>query len=256
MFLFALPLIRPNSKLYGVREIARYDRITNTSSFLFPAEWPYTDADFRRSDETADNVFYSVPRIVTHIDDGAITALTNHYRRVLAPNMDVLDVCSSWLSHLPDDVQYARKYGLGLNAEELSQNKQLTSWVVRDLNVEPVLPFPDETFDAVLNVVSVDYLVKPKEVFAEMFRVLRPGGVAVVSFSNRCFPTKAISRWLDLDNQGRVNMVSQYFYFSAEWTAIEAYDIAATRLPFSFDIGAWLKALGPKDPMFVVQAMK
>lgn len=37
---------------------------------------------------------------------------------------------------------------------------------------------------------SVDYLTKPIEVFQEMHRCLKPGGVAIMSFSNRCFPTK------------------------------------------------------------------
>ena len=152
----------------------------------FPADWPYTADDLMRIDESPDFNFYSEPRFVTHIDDGAIQSITQYYRESLSPNDDVLDICSSWISHLPAELPLGRVAGLGMNARELENNQRLTEWTQRDLNVEPALPYDDESFDACLNVVSVDYLTKPKELFAEMHRVLKPGGQAIMSFSNRC----------------------------------------------------------------------
>lgn len=79
---------------------------------------------------------------------------------------------------------------MGLNADELKRNPVLTEYSVKDLNVDPNLPYEDNSFDTITNVVSVDYLSKPFEIFKEMHRVLKPGGRAIMSFSNRCFPTK------------------------------------------------------------------
>lgn len=240
------------------REIARYDASRNYCSFLFPPEWPYEARDFERLDEKDDAIFYTSPRFVRHIDDAAIAALSDHYRKVLSPGYDVLDMCSSWISHLPpeNELTLGRVYGIGLNAEELSMNQALTSWIVRDLNKEPELPFASETFDAVLNAVSVDYLTQPLPVFKEMYRVLRPGGIAVCSFSNRCFPSKAVQRWLETDQVGRCTMVANYFKFSADWRGIVALDIAPRRLPLSVDWKEWVSAFTPRDPMYVVQAVK
>lgn len=72
-----------------------------------------------------------------------------------------------------------------MNDYELSQNKQLSSYVVKDLNKEPVFPFDDNSFDKVTCVVSVDYLNKPTEVFREIGRVLKPGGDCMLAMSNR-----------------------------------------------------------------------
>ena len=130
--------------------------------------------------------FYSAPRFVTHIDDGAIASLTSYYRDNLQPNGDVLDLCSSWVSHLPNDLPLGRVVGLGMNARELEANERLTEFVQVDLNVSPKLPFDDNSFDACLNVVSVDYLCRPKEVFEEMHRVLRPGGQAISALPCPC----------------------------------------------------------------------
>jgi len=83
-----------------------------------------------------------------------------------------------------------------MNAEELARNDRLTEFVTSDLNQDPRLPFDDESFDVVNCVVSVDYLTQPREVFQEIYRVLRPQGKCLISFSNRCFPTKAVAMWL------------------------------------------------------------
>ena len=229
----------------------------------FPAEWPYSADDLQRMDESADMLFYSTPRFVTHIDDGAIAAVTQYYRKTLPAGADVLDLCSSWVSHLPKEVQFGRVVGVGMNARELEANEQLTEWVQADLNASPRLPFEDASFDACLNVVSVDYLNQPKEVFEEMHRVLRPGGQAVMSFSNRCFPTKAVSMWLAQGDAGRRKIVGSYFVLSPPggWTDITSYDItgmgAKPKDPNNPLLLAalWLKqSVG--DPMFVVRATK
>ena len=160
----------------------------------FPEVYPFKPDDFRRDDETVDTNFYSTPRLVTHIDDQAIAALTKHYQSVFFPGASVLDICSSWVSHFPKDVKLGRTAGVGMNDFELSKNPQLTEYVAKDLNVDPRLPYPDNTFDFTTIVVSVDYLTRPLEVFAEMSRVLKPGGMAIISQSNRCFPTKGDSQ--------------------------------------------------------------
>jgi SAM-dependent methyltransferase len=169
---------------------------------------PHPPWFFERSDPRPDALFYEPPRLVTHIDDEAITAVGDLYAR-LGLTGDVLDLMSSWVSHFR--AAPASLTVLGMNADELARNDMATTTVVHDLNVDPVLPFADASFDAVTCCVSVDYLVRPIEVFAEVARVLRPGGPFVVTFSNRCFPTKAIRGWLATDDIGRVEIVRSYF---------------------------------------------
>ncbi len=170
---------------------------------------------FDRSDESPDDRFYASDRLVTHIDDGAIAAVGALYEE-LELTGDVLDICSSWVSHFR--TAPAHLVAMGMNATELAANEMASSWVVRDLNVEPVLPFGDESFDAVTCCVSVDYLTKPLDVFSEVSRVLRPGGVFVCTFSNRCFPTKAIRGWLSTDDTGRCHIVAAYFRVAGGFT--------------------------------------
>ncbi len=162
---------------------------------------------FARDDETPDPDFYASPRLVTHIDDGAIAAVGELYDE-LGLDGDVLDLMSSWVSHFRTPPR--RLTVLGLNAVELAANPVADARVVQDLNADPVLPFADASFDAVLNCVSVDYLVRPVEVLAEAARVLRPEAPVVLTFSNRCFPTKAIAAWLSLDMSGRAALVRYY----------------------------------------------
>jgi SAM-dependent methyltransferase len=165
---------------------------------------------FRRLDESPDADFYAVPRLVTHIDDATIAALTALYRERIPAGARVLDLMSSWMSHLPADVAYACVAGLGMNAEELARNPRLTERVVRDLNATPALPWADGVFDAVVNAVSIQYLVRPVEVFAEVRRVLRPGGLHIVATSHRMFPTKAIAAWHALQPADRLALVCRY----------------------------------------------
>ena len=166
---------------------------------------------FDRSDESDDARFYAVPRLVVHIDAATIAALTAAYRELLAPGSDVLDLMSSWVSHLPDDLPLGRVAGLGMNEVELSRNPRLDDHLVHDLNREPALPYADESFDAIVNAVSIQYLTRPREVFASAARVLRPGGLHVVAMSHRCFPTKAVRVWHILPPSERIDIVKQYF---------------------------------------------
>jgi SAM-dependent methyltransferase len=166
---------------------------------------------FDRADETDDAAFYGAPRLVTHIDDRAIAAVGALYAE-LGLHGDVLDLMSSWISHFPEPPR--RLVGLGMNAAELAANPALDERVLQDLNTDPVLPFADGSFDAATCCVSVDYLVDPVPVFREVARVLRPGGPFVVSFSNRCFPTKAIRGWLGTDDEGHLQIVNAYFVLS------------------------------------------
>ena len=162
-------------------------------------------------DETDDREFYSVPRFVTHVDEHFIQQLTDLYRERLKPDTRIFDMMSSWVSHLPDEMKFAHVEGHGLNAEELARNPRLDHYFVQNLNDNQLLPLPDQSFDAVLNTVSVQYLQRPEAVFAEIYRVLKPGGIAIVSFSNRMFYQKAIQAWRDGSEDDRVELVKRYF---------------------------------------------
>ena len=160
-------------------------------------------------DEEPDERFYGPPRLVTHIDDEAIAEVSRLYEELGVPDGEVLDLMSSWISHLPRPAR--RLVVLGMNEMELAHNDDADDAVVCDLNADPALPFADGSFDTVTCCVSVDYLVRPLEVFDEVARVLRPGGRFVCTFSNRCFPAKAIRGWLATDDSAHVEIVSQYF---------------------------------------------
>ena len=163
-----------------------------------------------RWDEGDDAEFYAVPRLVTHIEPGAIEALRGVYDAALPVTGMVLDLMSSWRSHLPERVARDRVVGLGMNSTELAANPQVGSSLAHDLNRQPLLPFRSGAFGAVVCAVSVQYLVQPVEVFAEVRRVLTQGGPVVVSFSNRCFPTKAVEAWLSTGDSMHRRLVRAY----------------------------------------------
>ena len=166
---------------------------------------------FRRQDESPDAEFYATPRFVNHIDPETIAELTKAYGELLSPGASVLDLMSSWVSHLPPDATYSRVAGLGMNRAELHANPRLSDFAVHDLNVAPELPYADESFDAVMNAVSIQYLTRPTEVFASIARVLRPGGLSIVAMSHRLFPTKAIAAFHALPPPRRVQLVMTYY---------------------------------------------
>ena len=204
----------------------------------FPAAY------FRRQDESRDAEFYQTPRLVAHIDDAAIARLGEFLRPLVPQDADVLDVMSAYLTHLPPDVRAhcRRVAGLGMNDAELAANSQLTEHTVQDLNQNPMLPYGDNEFDIALCTVSVQYLLHPVEVFADVYRVLRPGACSVVSFSNRCFPTKATALWLNTGDTQHLDVVRLYFERSGGWTDIEAADLSP--------------APGRSDPLLVVWGRK
>ncbi|HLY46572.1 MAG TPA: methyltransferase domain-containing protein [Stellaceae bacterium] len=165
---------------------------------------------FGKIDNGDDGAFYAEPRLVYHIDDHAVAVLTDFYRTALPAGGVLLDLMSSWVSHLPPEIGYAEVIGLGMNAEELAANPRLDRRVVQDLNREPALPLADRSVDAAMICVSVQYLQQPVAVLREVARVLRLGGPVVISFSNRCFPTKAVAIWHRLDDAGHAALVGRY----------------------------------------------
>ena len=197
---------------------------------------------FRRADETDDTLFYTMPRLVTHIDEAACEALRDYYAELLPPDGEILDLMSSCVSHLPVDNTYRSIVGLGMNKTELDANPQLTDHVIHDLNREPVLPFDDAAFDACLIAVSIQYLVKPTEVFADIARVLRPGALCVVSYSNRMFPTKAVAVWRSLDDAQHAQLIDMYFQLSERFDESEPVDLSP--------------APGASDPLYAVTARR
>ena len=187
---------------------------------------------FARMDPSDDARFYSFPRKVVHLEPGAIEALRSEYARLLAPGSTVLDLMSSWRSHLPAGL--GPVVGLGMSAEEMADNPQLDRFVVHDLNREPTLPFDDESFDAAVCAVSIQYLVRPFEVLTDLRRVLRAGGPVCISFSNRCFPTKAVTVWLANDDEGHRELVRHYLE-AAGFASVDDHALPS-----------------PDDPLFVV----
>lgn len=179
---------------------------------------------FARQDERPDAAFYGFPRFVTHIDQGAIAAVTELYREHFPPGGAILDLMSSWVSHLPESVPYRRVAGLGMNELELRANPRLSDFVVQDLNADPLLPYADREFDAAAICVSVDYLTRPVAVLAELGRVLRPDSPLVITYSNRCFPTKAIAVWLQLTDAARGEFIARLIAESGRFAASAVVD--------------------------------
>ncbi len=171
-----------------------------------------------------------MPRLVTHIDERAIAAVTQLYREYFPPDGVILDLMSSWISHLPPEIGYRRVVGLGMNEEELRRNERLDSCVVQNLNRELRLPFGNEEFDGAGICVSIDYLTRPVEVLREVGRVLKVGSPLIISFSNRCFPDKAVSIWHRLDDRGRMQLVERYLHEAGNWSDISSLDRSSRRL--------------------------
>jgi SAM-dependent methyltransferase len=185
---------------------------------------------FRRTDETPDEEFYRTPRLVTHIDEGAIAAVTQLYREEFPRWGEILDLMSSWVSHLPAEVEYRRVIGLGMNEVELRRNERLDSYIVQNLNTNPLLPLGTGEFDGAGICVSIDYLTRPVEVLREVGRVLKVGAPLVVTFSNRCFPTKAVEIWHRLDDAGHMQLVEDYFREAGNFEDVRGLDRSPRRM--------------------------
>ncbi|MEM8544124.1 MAG: class I SAM-dependent methyltransferase [Cyanobacteria bacterium P01_H01_bin.119] len=202
-------------------------------------------------DPTNDSLFYDVPRFVTHVDQGFIDRLGDLYRDRLRPQSRIFDMMSSWVSHLPSDITFSWVEGHGMNGDELAKNPCLDHYFVQNLNDNQVLPLEDNSFDAVLNTVSIQYLQYPKAVFAEIYRILKPGGIAIISFSNRMFYQKAIALWRDGSETQRVNLVKRYFESVPGFSATEVVSEPAA-------VPGILQLLGMPggDPFYAVIAEK
>jgi SAM-dependent methyltransferase len=210
---------------------------TMSPSRPLPADW------FARSDEAPDAGFYDRPRFVQHIDDAAIAAVTDAIRRHVPPGADLLDLMSSWVSHLPapDQLPLGRVAGLGLNPEELAANPRLREWSLVDLNRAGRLPYPDGAFDAVLITVSIQYLTRPVATLREVARVLRPNGNVLISFSDRMFPTKAVRVWQETPVERRASLVATYLEQAGGFGPIHVEHPLPQRGPF-----------GGRDPLWIV----
>ncbi|KAK7911171.1 hypothetical protein PG985_013652 [Apiospora marii] len=254
------------------------------------ASWPYSEADFARQDPTPDTSFYDTPRFVTHIDEEAIASLRSYYDAVLPRKGRVLDLCSSWVSHYPPDIEKAAAApgggvvvtGMGMNREELAANRVLNGGrIIVDLNEQPDVgralgendgatrdtsvggtTHEKDKFDASTLVVSIDYLIHPVEVLRSLRDVTRDGGVVHLTISNRCFPTKAIARWLRIDEEERLQMVGDFLHF-AGWKKIEIVELSNGQAEKSDPPqGGLLNSLfgvmgvGHRDPLWVVRGVK
>lgn len=234
-------------------------RFTGDSTpFTFPVrpvrlvkEWPddppFKPEDFFRADQQDDGSFYAIPRFVYHIDEPAVSSLTQYYRKNIPEKSEILDICSSWVSHYPLEFPKVMKRisGTGMNALELRANDQFTDFTPKNLNIEPKLQYKDASFDVVTCVVSIDYLISPVEVLKEVYRVLRPGGKVIISQSNRCFPSKAIAMWLGMNDRQHLELINSYFQYAGGFLPRKALDITADG-PGSVSF----------DPMFIIEAVK
>jgi len=198
---------------------------------------------FRRLDDSEDELFYIAPRFVVHIDDAAIKTVGEIYSSRLPRGGAILDLMSSWRSHLPQTLELKRVVGLGLNRAEMAENPALTDIVIHNVNRQQRLPFDDASFDGAVMTVSVQYLTRPTEVFADVGRLLRPQGPFIVTFSNRMFPTKAISLWQMASEQQRPEIVKRYFAEAQTFENIELIDHSR-------------RAGVPSDPIWAVVGYK
>ena len=184
----------------------------------------YPNRSFDRMDESDDSLFYTEPRLLTHIDDEAIAVIGDIFQEILPPKVRILDLMSSWRSHLPIGLPKQNMIGLGLNATEMEDNPQLDSYVIQNLNIDPKLPFGNESFDATLLTVSVQYLTQPVEVFTEIARVMTDGAPLIITFSNRMFPTKAVRIWQACDDLQRMSLVKTYMQQTRRFKDIYSTD--------------------------------
>lgn len=203
---------------------------------------PFTPDMFQRLDESEDTLFYAFPRKVVHIDEPAIAAVGTFLSSTFAPHSVLLDLMSSWRSHLPAGFVKERLIGLGLNAEEMADNPDLDEYVVHDVNADPCLPFANDYFDGAVITVSIQYLTRPLDMFAEVRRVLKPGKPFAVLFSNRMFPTKAVRVWQALRDEQRAGLISAYFQHAGGYDEPVFHDLSPNP--------------GFSDPLYAVCARK
>ncbi len=205
---------------------------------------------FSRLDETPDTKFYKEPRLTYHIDRVCHAHLIEFYKNHLR-GKKILDLMSSFESHLPEgDFEVI---GLGINADEMKANPRLSDFVVKDINLEPLLPFESESFDAVVCDLSIEYVIHPLELMKEVKRVLKPGGQAFFSFSNRYFPPKVIRLWIDLHEFERMGYVLELFKLCAGFKNLRTYSLRGYPRPTD---DRWFGVSFQSDPLYVVWGEK
>jgi SAM-dependent methyltransferase len=213
----------------------------------------FADDPFRREDETDDGLFYGKPRLVQHLDDRAILEIRRLYEKLLPKNADVLDLMSSWTSHLPDGLPLGTITGLGMNAEELERNPRLNRRIVHDLNRDPKLPFSENAFDAIICTASVEYLIHPFAVFEELARVLKPGGICIMTVSNRWFPPKAIRIWKDLHEFERMGLILEYFLSTGKFGDLHSHSLRGLPRP---ETDKYFGSQRHSDPVYAVWGIR
>jgi len=211
------------------------------------------DDPFRRTDNSPDPFFYDRPRWVQHIDDTAMQVVEDLYSRLLKNGVRVLDLMSSWQSHIPSKLRLEKLTGLGLNREELDKNEILDDRVVRDLNADPILPFESNEYDAVICTNSVEYLIHPEAVFDELARVLRPDGLVIMIFSNRWFPPKVIQIWEELHEFERMGIVLEYFQKTGKFKDLETHSVRGLQRPWD---DKYFPEKRYSDPIYAVWGRK
>ncbi len=213
----------------------------------------FTEEAFRRIDEAEDSVFYTSPRLVQHLDATCRGHIQDFYARFLQPGMRVLDLMSSWVSHLPAQPDNLVIHGLGMNAEEMQANVRLHDYIVQDLNQDSSLPFEGEHFDAVICTASIEYLTSPRRVIDEVARVLKPGAPLLITFSDRWFPTKAIQLWSELYEFERMQLVIDYLRLGSRFEQLASESLRGHPRPAD---DPYSGQLDYSDPVFAVWGQK
>lgn len=213
----------------------------------------FSEDAFRRIDEAGDSEFYASPRLVQHLDATCRGHIRDLYARFLQPGMRVLDLMSSWVSHLSEQPGDLVVHGLGMNAEEMQANARLHDYSVQDLNRDARLPFDNATFDAVISTASIEYLTSPLAVIGEVARVLQPGAPLVMTFSDRWFPTKAIQLWSELHDFERMQLVIDYLRLDGHFTQLASESLRGYPRPAD---DPYSGQLDYSDPVFAVWGQK
>lgn len=213
----------------------------------------FSDRPFERDDENPDSLFYEKDRQVSHIDERARQTLSKIYGTTLENGNAVLDLMSSWQSHLPENLELQELHGIGMNARELAANKRLTSHTVHDLNAKPIIPCPDGSYDHVICSLSVEYLTRPFDIFREAARVLKKDGSLIVTFSNRWFPGKSIRLWKELHEFERMGLIAEYFLESGMFDRLETLSVRGYPRPYTDDYFPKLKL---SDPIYMIRGFK
>ena len=164
--------------------------------------------DRTKADISDDEIFYQQPRFVHHLSDSFRNRLTSLYSEFLLNHHIILDLMSSWVSHLPSNISYKKVIGHGMNEAELSSNERLDKFFVQNLNKKQNMPIEDSSVDVGLIVAGWQYLQYPEKVSLELSRVIKSDSLLIISFTNRAFWTKAPNIWTYSSEEKRIEYVT------------------------------------------------